>query len=620
MPLIKNSSIEEIKAKVRIEDLVSRYVQLKKVGANYRGLSPFKHEKTPSFYVYPDKNFYYCFSTSQGGDIFKFVQTKENMSFVEAAEFIADRFGIRLEYERGAKAGAGSSVRKQIFDINEDAAAYYSAEFFAKNPRAESVRNYWTQERKFTLENAKELRIGFSPTDAEGLKKILAKKNYSPDALRECGLFFARESEADLARFHPRFRGRLMIPISDGQGRVIAFTARKTEFTPSDIAYEEGKYVNSPETPVFKKNMTLFNFDRAKKEAERRGYFILAEGQLDTIRMYCSGLENTVASQGTAAGAEHFALMKRHADRVVLLFDGDSAGRHAALRAIPICIAADIEPFVAQLPPDDDPDSFIAKNGADAMRELVENGKLPALKFATREILADTPAPDMRAKRKAMLEIFAMLNGCKSEVLRDDYLREIAFNLNLELPSVIGDYKKFKTTPAFRPPSGDARQGGKDIDSISEILDKKEEGMLTNAVYDALFVCLHFSNVAEGLSQILQDSWIGGERAEDRALCRLLALYREGIEFSIDQIPELFDDEDEKNLLYKLCSGDGRLIENPVKYANSCICKIHKNFISKQIEDLNAELKKSDKQDFELLRKISKLRRDFMKPPALLAE
>ena len=378
MPLIKNSSIEEIKAKVRIEDLVSRYVQLKKVGANYRGLSPFKHEKTPSFYVYPDKNFYYCFSTSQGGDIFKFVQTKENMSFVEAAEFIADRFGIRLEYERGAKAGAGSSVRKQIFDINEDAAAYYSAEFFAKNPRAESVRNYWTQERKFTLENAKELRIGFSPTDAEGLKKILAKKNYSPDALRECGLFFARESEADLARFHPRFRGRLMIPISDGQGRVIAFTARKTEFTPSDIAYEEGKYVNSPETPVFKKNMTLFNFDRAKKEAERRGYFILAEGQLDTIRMYCSGLENTVASQGTAAGAEHFALMKRHADRVVLLFDGDSAGRHAALRAIPICIAADIEPFVAQLPPDDDPDSFIAKNGADAMRELVENDKLPA--------------------------------------------------------------------------------------------------------------------------------------------------------------------------------------------------------------------------------------------------
>ena len=226
----------------------------------------------------------------------------------------------------------------------------------------------------------------------------------------------------------------------------------------------------------------------------------------------------------------------------------------------------------------------------------------------------------MRAKRKAMLEIFAMLNGCKSEVLRDDYLREIAFNLNLELPSVIGDYKKFKTTPAFRPPSGDARQGGKDIDSISKILDKKEEGMLTNAVYDALFVCLHFSNVAEGLSQILQDSWIGGERAEDRALCRLLALYREGIEFSIDQIPELFDDEDEKNLLYKLCSGDGRLIENPVKYANSCICKIHKNFISKQIEDLNAELKKSDKQDFELLRKISKLRRDFMKPPALLAE
>ena len=126
-----------------------------------------------------------------------------------------------------------------------------------------------------------------------------------------------------------------MIPISDSQGRVVAFTARKTEFTPNDIAYEEGKYVNSPETPIFKKNAILFNLDKAKSFAEKKGYFILVEGQLDTIRMYCSGLQNAVASQGTAAGAEHFALMKRYAGKVVLLFDGDEAGVHAALRAIP---------------------------------------------------------------------------------------------------------------------------------------------------------------------------------------------------------------------------------------------------------------------------------------------
>lgn len=615
MPIIKASSVEEVRTRVSVYDIVSRYVSLKKVGANFRGLSPFKNEKTPSFYVYPDKNFYYCFSTSQGGDIFKFIQVKENLSFGEAIEFIADRFGINLEYESGGKNAAPSSLRKQLFDINEDAAQYYAEQFFADNEQAEKIRQYWTQERKFSLDDAKKLRIGFAPTDATELKKILSKKNYSPDAIRDCGIFFSKETDTDLRRFHPRFRGRLIIPIADSQGRTIAFTARKTEFTPSDISYEEGKYVNSPETAIFKKNMTLFNLDKAFKMAREKKYFIIVEGQLDTIRMYCSGFENTVASQGTAAGAEHFSLMKRFADKVVLLFDGDSAGQHAALRVIPICFAANIEPFVAVLKNDEDPDSMIAAHGIDAMRELVENRKLPALTFAAKTILSQNPSPSPLDKRNAMLELFEMLNGCTSAVLRDDYLREIASDLNLDILSVISDYRNFARTPKYKAIGGQDSENPKNGES--EIKDEKEyRGMLTNAIYDALFVSLHFHNVAEALSQIIQDLWIDGNATENRTLKKLLAITREGLDFSRDSINDMFDDDDEKNLIYRLYTTDKSAIENPVKYANNCIEKIYKNFLSKEIEKLNQQLKSSDKQDFEILRKISKLRRNLMTPPA----
>ncbi len=616
MPLIKSSSIEEIRDRVPIEDLVGRYVHLKKTGSSYRGLSPFKNEKTPSFYVYPEKKFYYCFSTSQGGDVFKFLQVKEGLSFYEAAEFLAERYGIKLEYESvasDASAHASGSIRKQIFDINEDAAAYYSMEFFADTPAGESIRNYWVRERKFTLEDAKKLRIGFSPVDQLGLKKILSQKKYSPEALRGSGLFFAKDADTDFRRFGARFRGRLMIPISDSQGRVVAFTARKTEFTPNDIAYEEGKYVNSPETPIFKKNAILFNLDKAKSFAEKKGYFILVEGQLDTIRMYCSGLQNAVASQGTAAGAEHFALMKRYAGKVVLLFDGDEAGVHAALRAIPICLAAEVEPFVAALPAGEDPDSFISSMGAEAMVNLVENRKLPAIKYAVGAMLPKGAEPSAFDKRRVMEALFEMLNHCASDILRDDYLREIALNLGLNQRSVVSDYKKFTKSRrgSFRPGKPAAEQA-----EIKE--DKSEQGMLTNAVYDALLVSLHFDNVAEGLSRILQDIWIEGDAVENRALRKLMAMRREGIDFDLNQIGSLFDDEDEKNLIYRLCSGDKDMIDNPVKYANDCVRKIHRNFVSGEIDALTAELKKNGGNDFEIFKKIGKLRKELVVPPAQL--
>ena len=351
--------------------------------------------------------------------------------------------------------------------------------------------------------------------------------------------------------------------------------------------------------------------DKAKNSARDKNYCIVVEGQLDAIRMYCSGFKNTVATQGTAAGAEHFALIKRFANKVVLLFDGDNAGRHAALRVIPICFKAELEPFVAVIPNGDDPDSMIKNCGVEAMKELVENKKCTALSFAAREILAGNPNPTPQDRLSAMQTLFEIVDNCQSKVLRDDYLREISNSLMCDLKSVIQDYRKWKDSShqPLKPPVQPAQK----TENLSQ-------GMLTNAISDALMISLHYENVAEGLAQIIRDAWIADGSLEGKVLARLLALYREGIEFNLSDIDTFFDDADEKNLIYKINTEQYSKIDNPIKYANDAVKKIYRNFLSKEIDSLNKELSETDisneKQKLEILKKISKLRKESKIPPA----
>ena len=613
MGRIKASSIEEVRLRVNLVDLISPYTPLKKRGSAYVGLSPFQNEKTPSFYVYPDKGFYHCFSSSQGGDLFKFIQVKENLSFPEAVEFIAKRFSINLEYEAG-RGGTPPSYRKQLFDIHEDACDWYSQQFFADTPEASEIRKYWVEERGFTLEDAKELRIGFAPVDSIELKRMFYRKRYSPEAILGTGIFSAREGDFDIKNFYPRFRGRMMVPICDIQGRVIAFTARKTQYTPVAPS-EEGKYVNSRETDIFKKNQVVFNIDKARNAIKEKNNCIVVEGQLDAIRMFCSGFKNTVATQGTAAGVEHFSLIKRYASKVTLLFDGDSAGQHAALRVLPICFQAELEPFVVVIPDKDDPDSFIKKYGIDAMHELVENKKKSGISFASHAILADKPNPSPLDKRDACIELFQMLSTCTSRVLVDDYLQEISTALMIDLTSLLEDFKNWERSQ---------RKKISPQESKSDNVEKQSQGMLTNSLYDALLVCLNYKKIADCLSKVLNDQWIIGNSVEARVLKKLMALYREGIGFELSEIREYFERDDEKNLIYKISTADKSSIDNPIKYANECIKKIYRNFYAEQIDILNRKLieaqSNSSDEKFSILKRISQLRRESRNPPAKIEE
>ena len=359
MPKIAQRSIDTIKQQVNLVDVVSPYVQLKRAGRSFKGLSPFTQENTPSFYVHPDRGFYKCFSTGEGGDCFTFITKMENLEFGEAAEWLAKKFNIQLEYESGGPSKEEASLRKQIFELHERAAEWFHHQL-TDSPEAAPIRDYWQQSRGFTLETASQYKIGYAPPAQDALAKLCGKHKISTAAMLQSGLFYAREQERDYNRFRSRFRGRLMIPIHDVQGRVVAFTARQLPQTPDDDPAHQAKYINSPETPIFHKGRLLFGMNHARRHLKDGDGFLLVEGQLDAIRCWTKGLHTAVAPQGTALTEEQVHLLRRYDPPFIeCLLDGDSAGRKAALKYIPLAFKAGLEFRFLLLPEKADPDQLL---------------------------------------------------------------------------------------------------------------------------------------------------------------------------------------------------------------------------------------------------------------------
>jgi len=373
MSAIKPSSLRDLKARVNLLEVVSRAVTVRKVGSRFRGLCPFHQEKTPSFYVNPDNGFYKCFGCGKAGDAITFVRETEGLTFIEAVETLAKRFGVTLEYEEGTGPSREErSLRQELFDLHELAAEHFHQVFKGRDAAGDFMRAYWTGKRRFPLELAEEFKIGAADEHGSELAAALMKKKFSEDALRQCGLFFAPREGGPLmlGSLRHRFRGRLMIPIRDHQGRVVAFTARQTELTPGDDPAREAKYVNSPETPIFTKGNLLFNLDRARANVGDGRPFIMVEGQLDALRCWHVGLKTTIAPQGTAITDTQLGLLRRYHPQIECFLDGDSAGQKAAMRLLPLALRAGLEVKFLVLRQGEDPDSLFRDRGLPAYDEI----------------------------------------------------------------------------------------------------------------------------------------------------------------------------------------------------------------------------------------------------------
>lgn len=343
-------AVSEIKSRLNIEDVVSEYVQLKRAGRNFKGLSPFTHERTPSFVVSPDKQIWHDFSSGKGGDVISFIEAVEGVDFRGALELLARKAGIELEENRPNQ-GARQNEKKQkerLFDAVEQAVKFYQVQLTKQVPALKYLR----EKRGYEKQTLIDFRFGYSPDNGKALLSYLNGKGFSTDELKKAGLITARGRE-----WIDMFRGRIMIPLLDPQGRAVGFTARQLKDDKN-----APKYINTPSTVLYDKSRQVFGLSQAKETIRKAGFVVVVEGNLDVVASHQAGVRQVVASAGTALTTYHLKSLQRFTGDIRLCFDDDRAGQEAAERAIPLAQSLGVDLSIVSIPMGKDPDELIKED------------------------------------------------------------------------------------------------------------------------------------------------------------------------------------------------------------------------------------------------------------------
>jgi len=394
-------TIDEIKTKIDIVDLISEHVDLKRAGQNFKGLCPFHAEKTPSFMVNPSKQICHCFGCGKGGDIFAFTMHYENMNFPEAVSYLANKAGVKIEplTERPA---FGKGTKESIFAIHKEA-----LQFFKNNLSSSASSNAYLVERGLSSEIIEKFSIGYSTSMRDPLFSHLKNQSFTLEQIKASGLVYFGENGV-----HDFFRDRIMFPIFDLQGRPVAFGGRKLS-TAENIP----KYLNSPDHLLFKKGESCYAIHIAKNAITQKGYSIVVEGYLDAIMCHQHSFNNTIAPLGTALTAGHLKKLKRFSPKVLLLFDGDQAGISATKRSLELIYTEGMSAKIVMLPEKEDPDTFLRKHGADYFRQYL--GKA----FTPVEFLLKLYGKN---KLDGVRYALALILSCPDSLQREETLRELS--------------------------------------------------------------------------------------------------------------------------------------------------------------------------------------------------
>ena len=618
MPVIKPSCVRDVKMRVNLADVISRVVTLRKAGgARLKGLCPFHNEKTPSFNVDADKGFYKCFGCGKAGDAITFVRETEQLSFSEAVEALGNRFNIVIEYEEGSGGPSREerSLRQELFDLHDAAAEHFHQAFKAKDATGEFIRKYWTEQRRFSLELADEFKIGVADAAGSALGAAMLKRKFSEEALRRCGLFFIYDdAELTLGGLRPRFRGRLMIPIRDHQGRVVAFTARQTDLTPGDDPAREAKYVNSPETPIFTKGNLLFNLDRARSAVGDGKPFVVVEGQLDALRCWSVGLKTAIAPQGTSITEGQLVLLRRYHTEVECFFDSDAAGQKAALRFLPMALRSGLEVRFLTLAGAEklDPDLLFLEQGLKAYAEVRRQAR-SAMAFACRAALphAEKSTPEQRAR--AAQTVVELISSTESGAGRAHLLNEAAGYLGL-FPNVL--QREFDAFVARQGRSAPGRTENT----------PPQEGAASpvrtahSSERDLLSLCLHFDSLGKRLSSSIPHDWIDTTQAAGRLLNRFLAEFEHDTWPGRDHLDALLETPDERSLVATLIF-EAPAIDDPVKVAMEGLRQLRSRALEPRLRQIELALANthadSNSDPISLLKARSEIQRQLRQPLGL---
>lgn len=599
---IPDEIVEQIRASSDIVEIVSDYVRLKKQGRNYVGLCPFHNEKTPSFMVSQEKQIYRCFGCGEGGNIFSFLMKRGNLSFPEAVAVLAERSGISIPEEDDPERDARAKKTEQAYKLNELVKDFY--QYVLKNHDiARGARSYLEQ-RGVTPETADKFQIGFAPPSWDSQINFLKKKGYSVEILEQMGFILAKTKGAP--GYYDRFRNRIMFPVWNIQGKVVGFGGRVLDDSLP-------KYLNSPETPLFNKGHLLYGINKALESIRRLDQVIIVEGYMDVISCHQAGIENVVASLGTAFTPEQGKLLLRYTRQVVFAYDADTAGVNAAMRGWQVLDDIGCRVRVVSIPEGKDPDDYIRNHGPEQFLLLVNERALSLSDYKTDRALEKYDIYTLEGKFKIASEVIPSIINLSNEIEKDEAIMKLAKRLHLSPDAIRAEVEKNARK---------SRNSWGKRDKITGLRDnktnfaqpaksqKEEKDARSKAEETLLIMILEDKSV---FSKIKGE--VGVHFSSNQEYLNIINLLAEMIENGLDYQPAaLFDrmpDEASAGVLSELMAKETPA-DNKVKIIQDCLKTIREDEIRKKREDLLRQMEEADRnrdQDLrnQLLLEYSKL-------------
>ena len=436
--MIDRSTVDRIYAAANIVDIIGDYVTLKKKGVNYQACCPFHNEKTPSFVVSPSKGVYKCFGCGKGGNAVTFVMEHESISYPEALKIVAKRYGIEVEErEQTEEDVRRNNNRESMFALNGWAAEYFS-KYLLNNPEGKSVGlSYFSQKRGFTDATIHKFGLGFCSAKGDALTQAALAAGYKEEFLLSTGLTLKRESDG---RLYDRFRDRVMFPVHNISGRVVAFGGR-TLRTDKSVA----KYQNSPESEIYSKTRELYGLYFAKKAIQQQGFAIMVEGYTDVISMHQAGVENVVASSGTSLTIEQIRLLSRFTRNITVIYDGDSAGVKATMRGIDMILKEGMNVRIVSLPVEHDPDSFARAHTADEVRDYIQRTEEDFLSFKAKMLMREAGADPIR-RSEVVGDMVRSIVQIPDSIQRSIYIKECARTMDIDENVLVAEVARKRAT------------------------------------------------------------------------------------------------------------------------------------------------------------------------------
>ncbi len=420
--------VSEVKSRLNVVDLIGEYVRLTRAGSSFKGLCPFHNEKTPSFVVSEERQSWHCFGCQKGGDAFTFLMEAEGVEFREALKILADRTGVELPRYN-------PQVEKKIrssYEVLESATKWYEEQL--QSARGELAKRYLL-ERGISEESMQVFHLGYAPQGWNNIETFLKTKGYTAQEIAQTGLLVSRQQETSIKQqegrsAYDRFRDRILFPIGDILGRVIGYSARVMPGADE----KQGKYINTPETPLYHKSKALYGIAQAKQSIKKEDRVIVVEGNMDVIAMYQSGFQNTVAVSGTAMTEEHIGILRRYTKNIILFFDMDRAGREAAYKSTISCLRGEMNVFLMKAQGGKDA-AELAQEHPDELRAAVRNAR-SAMEFFCEEILEGSDLSRSEEKKEAVEKLLPLLVALVNEVEQFDWVRRIAERVEVETSAV----------------------------------------------------------------------------------------------------------------------------------------------------------------------------------------